>query len=85
MIDAREPKANNCPVPCLFYTSHTASAAERSANFVLWDVLLTGATEEPRNFQTVWVCPRQANEIIVESLILHRTCMIVSTIQKQTI
>ncbi|KAH8728381.1 hypothetical protein GQ44DRAFT_784073 [Phaeosphaeriaceae sp. PMI808] len=54
MIDAREPKANNCRVPCLFYTSRLSGAAERAANYVLWDVLLAGAAEEKRDFQTIW-------------------------------
>lgn len=55
MIDARKPKANNCQVPCLFYTEKLSGAAERSANFVLWNVLLKGAAEEERDFQTIWV------------------------------
>ncbi|KAH7389371.1 hypothetical protein DE146DRAFT_161202 [Phaeosphaeria sp. MPI-PUGE-AT-0046c] len=54
MIDAREAKAKDCPVPCLFYTSKLSGAAERSANFVLWDVLLRGAAEGLRDFQTIW-------------------------------
>jgi hypothetical protein len=64
MIAAREPKADQCKVPCLFYTSGLSGAAERFANYVLWDVLLLGATEGERKYQTIWVHLREANAIV---------------------
>ncbi|KAF1839132.1 hypothetical protein BDW02DRAFT_615487 [Decorospora gaudefroyi] len=54
MVEAREPKANNCPAQCLFYTQRLSGAAERTANFVLWDALLAGAVEGERKYQTIW-------------------------------
>ncbi|KAI4628669.1 hypothetical protein J4E83_003222 [Alternaria metachromatica] len=53
-IANRKPEANECEVPCLFYTSKLTGAAERLANFVLKEVLLTGAAEGPRKYQTIW-------------------------------
>lgn len=81
MIDAREAKANNCRASCLFYTQKLSGAAERAANFVLWDVLLTGAAEEERNYQTIWVGLRGANAFSVESLTFYRICMLANTTQ----
>jgi hypothetical protein len=83
MIAAREPKANNCPVPCLFYTQHLSGAAERTANFVLWDALLMGATEGKRTYQTIWVCPREAKAVFMTPLIVLRICTIRDTIQRR--
>ncbi|KAH7070746.1 hypothetical protein BKA63DRAFT_519053 [Paraphoma chrysanthemicola] len=54
MILARAEKTKTCKVPCLFYTQRLSGAAEREANFVLWDYLLMGASEGPRKFQTIW-------------------------------
>lgn len=55
MIEARKPAANNCRLPCLFYTEALSGAAERIASSVLNDLLLIGATEGPRRYQTIWV------------------------------
>lgn len=62
MINAREKKANECKVPCLFYTSKLSGAAERLANFVLWDALLLGADEQ-RKYQTIWVSSFEVNTV----------------------
>jgi hypothetical protein len=80
MLDAREPKTKDCKVECLFYTSKLSGAAERAANFVLFQVLLTGAEEE-RKYQTIWVSPLEANATFAELLILHRICINPCTIQ----
>jgi hypothetical protein len=81
MIDARLDKAKNYPAKCLFYTQKLSGEAERSANFVLWDVLLKGTAEGYRDFQTIWVCPRKAKAVFARPLTLYRTCMIGNTIQ----
>jgi hypothetical protein len=65
MIDARLPKADECQVPCLFYTEYLSGAAERSANFVLWHVLNERAAEGPRKYQTIWVYPYRSNAFLV--------------------
>ncbi|KAH7082451.1 hypothetical protein FB567DRAFT_594924 [Paraphoma chrysanthemicola] len=56
MIGAQleKPETKNCNLKCLFYTQRLSGAAEREANFVFWDYLLTGATEGPRKYLTIW-------------------------------
>jgi hypothetical protein len=80
MLGARKPEANNCDQQCLFCTSGLSGAAERTADWVLWAALLTGA-EEPGIFQTIWVCLLEVVAIFVESLTFPRLCMIVNNIQ----
>ncbi|KAF2756600.1 hypothetical protein EJ05DRAFT_69860 [Pseudovirgaria hyperparasitica] len=50
----RKAGADSCTAPCLFYTSHLSGAAERTANYVLHDMLKLGAVEGPKAFQTIW-------------------------------
>jgi hypothetical protein len=80
MIDAREPKANNCPLSCLFYTEKLSGAAERLSNSVLWDLLSKVAEEGQGKYQTIWVCSYEADAVFVRSLIIHRICMPANTI-----
>lgn len=81
MIDARKPEANECTKPCLFYTAKLSGAAERAANYVLWDHLTTAATEE-RKYQTIWVCFHRTVLVVLRSLNLHRICMTTNTTQE---
>jgi len=57
MNDARKKEANEFEGKCLFYTASLSGAAERRANAVLWDVLVsqTVKAEPPTEaFQTIW-------------------------------
>jgi hypothetical protein len=84
MVAARKPDADNCEVSCLFYTSYLSGAAERTAEYILWDVLHAGAIEGQMKYQTIWVSFYEANARFVQPLTLNRACTSAGTIQGTT-